>query len=231
MLLLLSPCYLPSAYGLRDDGLLPTGPELSANVLQSSALDWGFIDAGLYPFVGGQGRFRLGKRVGLRINTAAASIQGGSLWNAEIDTQIGLTQEPAAPLTTTLNVGTSTLMLTTEEGGIAFMPGVQAGVTASRTVADVWHPFVGVRVNPLVPLSDEWPAEVWLHTGGGISVRPRLGKVQGLFMLEGGWDYAAVGCGRAQHSSDAIVAMACTGWSAGASIGVTLPSRSESWGR
>lgn len=229
MLLLLSACYLPSAYGLRDDGLLPTGPELSANVLQSSALDWSSLVR--TPFVGGQGRFRLGKRVGLRLNSSVVPLDGGAIWNLEADAQIGLTQEPAAPLTTTLNVGTSTLIVSTEEGGVAFMPGAQAGVTASRTVADVWHPFVGVRVNPLVPLTDAWPPEVWIHTGGGISVRPRLGKVQGLFMLDGGWDYAAVGCGRAQHSSDAIVALACTGWSASASMGVTLPSRSESWGR
>jgi hypothetical protein len=154
-----------------------------------------------------------------------------SIWNAEVDAQIGLTQEPSAPVTTTVSVGTSTLMFLNETGGVAFMPGFQAGVTASRTVGTLWHPFVGLRVNPLVPLSDAWPPEVWLHTGAGVSVRPRLGQVQGLFLIEGGWDYAAIGCGRAkEYSSPELIARACAGWSAGFSFGVTLPSRSERWG-
>ena len=91
---------------------------------------------------------------------------------------------------------------------------VQTGATVSRTVANTLHPYVGVRVNPILGAPEP---TAWLHTGAGLGWRPPLGdRVTGSFGVEGGWDHG-VGLCLSQGDTGA-----CDTWSVGVYGGVTI---------
>jgi hypothetical protein len=223
-LILLTGCFMPTAYGLRDDGILPPSgaTEITAHVYQFAVT----TASEPAPWSGFQGRWRLGDRVGLRTNISAAALPGAAdtglvLWNAEGDVLVGLTQEPAQPVTVTLSGGLSALAYF-GESSVTALPALQTGFTVSRTLAGTLHPYVGMRVNPLLVGN---VTIAWVHTGAGVGWRPRLGdRVWGTFGLEGGWDHGISAC--AAWSGDQKLGFGdCDQWSVGLYGGVTLEGK------
>lgn len=226
MLLLLAACYFPTTYGLRDDGLLPTGPEVTAQASQAGI----YAVSGPAPWLGAQGRFRLGPKVGLRLNAAGMPFPTSegpqlALWNGEADVLFGLTAEPERAVTTTLSLGASALVFVSpDSGSVAAQPGLQAGLTVSRTVAETLHPYAGVRVNPV----GSWftkSGDLWLNGGAGLSWRPRLGPVDGVFGLEASGAYGLNACYdlvRTENDKLGLTRDGCASWTVGVTAGLTF---------
>lgn len=216
-------CVGPTAYGLRDDGLLPP----SATTEITGHLGLGRMAAtfgGEPPFAGGaglQGRWPLSEGLGLRVNGSLFRGDDTSAVSVEVDALIAALAEPSDALTLTFSAGPSLFASTATDSALW---GLQGGATVSRSVAGGLHPYLGVRLNPVFTRVDP-VVRVWAQAGGGLSWRPPLRHGALALGLEGGRYQSWNGCDAVSWSVYELRwhPYNCGSWAVGLYAGLTLP--------